>query len=195
MTSSNPFRDRVKSLRRVRAGDLLRNPKNWQVHGDAQNQAMQEILAAVGFAGACLAYETKGGKLMLIDGHLRLDQVDENAKVPVLVFDVNEQEATQLLATFDAVGKLADVDVEQLRKLVDDFDPPGEVSKEMLDNLLRDFAPWQSDISVKQSVTQDGKELHDIQATITIKLRAKRKDKAKEVIEAALKKARIAFEW
>jgi hypothetical protein len=35
------IRDRVKSLVRVRAGDLLPNPKNWRKHPKAQADALR----------------------------------------------------------------------------------------------------------------------------------------------------------
>jgi hypothetical protein len=36
LTSKAAIRDRIIELRRVRAGDLLPNPKNWRRHPDVQ---------------------------------------------------------------------------------------------------------------------------------------------------------------
>jgi hypothetical protein len=66
------IRDRVKALVRVRAGDLLPNPKNYRRHPKAQADALRGLLSEVGFADALLARETPAG-LMLIDGHLRAE--------------------------------------------------------------------------------------------------------------------------
>jgi hypothetical protein len=71
------IRDRVKSLVRVRAGDLLPNPKNWRRHPAQQADALRGILAEVGFADALLARETPKG-LMLIDGHLRAETTNRH---------------------------------------------------------------------------------------------------------------------
>lgn len=42
------IRDRVKELRRVRASELLPNPKNWRMHPKKQSDALRGILAEVG---------------------------------------------------------------------------------------------------------------------------------------------------
>ena len=64
------IRDRVVSLRRVRAGDLRPNPRNWRTHPEAQREALQGVLAEIGYADALFAREVDAG-LELIDGHLR----------------------------------------------------------------------------------------------------------------------------
>ncbi len=109
------FRDRIKSLRRVKASELIPNPKNWRTHPPEQAAALQAVLAEVGFAGAALAYETPDG-LMLIDGHLRSEVAPEQ-KIPVLVLDVTPDEADKLLATFDPLTAMAGQNDERLREL------------------------------------------------------------------------------
>lgn len=47
-TTLGPIRDRIRELRRVRAGDLLPNPKNWRTHPKAQREALQGLLAEPG---------------------------------------------------------------------------------------------------------------------------------------------------
>jgi hypothetical protein len=79
------IRDRVKELRRVRAGDLRPSPKNWRTHSAAQADALRGLLAEVGFAGALLARELPGGELELIDGHLRAETLPDEP-VPVLAW-------------------------------------------------------------------------------------------------------------
>ena len=66
------IRDRIKELRRVRASELLPNPKNWRTHPVAQQDALRGVLAEVGYADALIARETPEG-LMLVDGHLRAE--------------------------------------------------------------------------------------------------------------------------
>jgi len=87
-----PIRDRIKDLRRVRAGDLRPNPRNWRTHPQAQQDALRGVLAEVGYADALLARELPDGALELVDGHLRAD-LDPEQLVPVLVLDVDEAEA------------------------------------------------------------------------------------------------------
>jgi hypothetical protein len=44
---SATIRDRIKELRRVRAADLVPNPKNWRRHPKAQSDALSALLAEI----------------------------------------------------------------------------------------------------------------------------------------------------
>jgi hypothetical protein len=81
------IKDRIRELRRVKASDLVPNPRNWRVHPKEQTAALKGLLQEIGYAGALLARELPDGKLMLIDGHLRRDTTPTSI-VPVLVLDV-----------------------------------------------------------------------------------------------------------
>lgn len=111
-------RDRIKEFRRVKASDLVPNPRNWRQHGEAQREAMRGVLEEIGYAGALLARETPEG-LVLIDGHLRRDMTPDQ-EVPVLILDVTEAEADQLLAIFDPLSAMAHADEEALQALLAD---------------------------------------------------------------------------
>ena len=126
------IKDRIKELRRVKASELLPNPKNWRTHPDTQKDALKAILAEVGYADAVLAYETPKG-LMLVDGHLRAETTPDNM-VPVLILDINEQEADKLLATIDPLAALAHQDTEKLAALFQNL-------KEMGDSLANKVWP------------------------------------------------------
>ena len=115
------IRDRVKELRRVRASELVPSPRNWRTHPPAQQDALRGVLAEVGFAGALLARELADGRLELIDGHLRAETMPD-ALVPVLVLDVDEQEALKILVTHDPLATLAEADAEQLNDALCDCD-------------------------------------------------------------------------
>ncbi len=131
------IRDRIKELRRVRAGDLVSNPKNWRTHPDAQRDALRGVLADVGYADALLVRELDDGRLELIDGHLRAETTPD-VEVPVLILDVNEQEADKILLTHDPLAAMATVDRQQVGELLKgcEFENPEVV--EMLDQLSRD---------------------------------------------------------
>lgn len=115
------IRDRVKELRRVRASELAPNPRNWRTHPPAQCDALRGVLAEVGYAGALLARERVDGTLELIDGHLRAETTPD-ALVPVLVLDVDEQEAIKILVTHDPLATLARADVEKWNDALSDCD-------------------------------------------------------------------------
>jgi DNA modification methylase len=114
------IKDRIRELRRVKASDLVPNPRNWRVHPKEQTAALKGLLQEIGYAGALLARELPDGKLMLIDGHLRRDTTPTSI-VPVLVLDVTEAEADKILLTFDPISAMAQADktiIDELLKTV-----------------------------------------------------------------------------
>ena len=127
------IKDRIKDFRRVPASEILPNPKNWRTHPEAQRNAMRGVLAEVGIAGAVLARETADG-LMLIDGHLRVEELEQD--VPVLVLDVTEEEADKLLAVFDPIGNLAGKDDAKLEELIVSLDLQSDSLKQLLEDLI-----------------------------------------------------------
>ena len=130
------IRDRIKELRRVKASDLLPNPKNWRTHPVAQQDALKGLLADIGYADALIARETPKG-LMLIDGHLRREATPDSV-VPVLVLDINEAEADKMLATLDPLAAMAERDGDALRNLIQSLDVESVAVNEMLQGLLEE---------------------------------------------------------
>lgn len=128
------IRDRIKELRRVRAGDLVTNPRNWRTHPEAQSNALRGVLAEVGFADALIAREHQDGRLMLLDGHLRAGLAPEQI-VPVLVLDVNEEEGDKILATLDPLTAMAETDNKALERLLEDVHLQSAAVQKMLEDL------------------------------------------------------------
>jgi DNA modification methylase len=112
------IRDRVVELRRVRAGNLVPNPKNWRRHPKVQADALRGLLDEIGIADALLARTLPDGRLQLIDGHLRAQTVPDE-EVPVLVLDLSEDEADKLLVTLDPLAAMATADSTRLDALLD----------------------------------------------------------------------------
>src|SRR5271154_1601773 len=106
-------RNRIKSHRRVRAGDLVPHEFNYRWHPDNQKHALAALYTEVGFARSLLAYELPDGRLKLIDGHLRRD-FDPDMEVEVEILDVTDEEARALLLSIDPLAQLA-VNQEQLQ--------------------------------------------------------------------------------
>jgi hypothetical protein len=123
-------RDRIVELRRVPAGELRSNPKNWRRHPEAQARALRSILERVGYADALLARETPDG-LELVDGHLRAETTPDET-VPVLVLDLNDEEAALLLATLDPLAEMAEIDPTALDRLLGEV----EVGQAELEHFL-----------------------------------------------------------
>lgn len=130
------IRDRIKEFKRVKASEILPNPKNWRTHPKAQKDALKGLLAEIGFAGAVLARETPQG-LMLIDGHLRTETMVD-AEIPVLVLDVDEAESNKILATFDPISAMADSDAAALDALLRDVQTSSEAVANMLTQIAED---------------------------------------------------------
>ena len=135
-TQEMKVRDRVKELRRVRAGDLVPNPKNWRTHPASQGDALKGILAEVGYADALLARELPDGSLMLVDGHLRAETTPDLI-VPVLILDVNEAEADKLLLSLDPLSALAEANKDALDSLLREVDTGSEALSQMFADLAQ----------------------------------------------------------
>ena len=129
------IRDRIRELRRVKAAELRPNPRNWRIHPAEQQNALRAILAEVGYVDALLARECADGALELIDGHLRAETTPDQL-VPVLILDVDENEADLVLATFDPLSQLAEPDTEKLNELFHDLDIAAEPLRQMLADLV-----------------------------------------------------------
>jgi hypothetical protein len=129
------IRDRIKGFRRVAACELLDNAGNPRRHPQAQRDALRGILEEVGIAAALVAYgsERNGGKLTLIDGHLR--KQDYDIAWPVLVLDVTDSEADLLLATRDRLTALAEYDKSKLDGLLKEVRAKSPAVVEMLKDL------------------------------------------------------------
>ena len=127
------IRDRIRELRRVRAKDLVPNPKNWRRHPKAQADALRGLLAEVGYADALLVRELSDGRLMLIDGHLRAETTPDS-EVPVLVLDVTAEEADKILLTLDPLAAMAEVDSERIGKLLETVRTDNKAVEELMRN-------------------------------------------------------------
>ena len=125
------IRDRIKELRRVKARELLRNPKNWRTHPAAQAHALRALLSEIGYADALIARELADGKLQLIDGHLRAETTPDE-EVPVLVLDVTAEEADKLLLTLDPLAAMAEADSARLQGLLETVRTDDEALRELL---------------------------------------------------------------
>jgi DNA modification methylase len=128
------IRDRIRELRRVPASQLRPNPKNWRTHPPAQRNALQGLLAELGYCDALLARELQDGTLELIDGHLRAETTPDQ-ELPVLVLDVTAEEADKLLLTLDPLASLAEAKADALTSLLATVDTDNEAIQDLLKEL------------------------------------------------------------
>ncbi len=113
-----PVRNRIKGHHRVRAGDLVPHELNFRLHPEQQRAALQALYREVGFARSLLAYEMPGGRLKLLDGHLRRD-LDPDMLVDVEILDVNDDEARALLLSIDPLAALAETQEQLHNRLLE----------------------------------------------------------------------------
>ncbi len=137
------IRDRIKGLRRVKASELVVNPKNWRTHPPAQAAALRGLLEEIGYADAILARELEDGRLMIVDGHLRASSTPDD-EVPVLVLDVSEAEADLMLATLDPLAAMAGMDAGAMRTLLAAVATSSDAVSSLLSALMdraKEYAP------------------------------------------------------
>lgn len=120
------FRDRVKRIVQMPASALKVNPRNWRMHPEYQTRCMNAVLERIGFVGAVLARELvpDTDDLELIDGHLRRELLG-NQLVTVLVTDLTEAEALEVLVTYDQLSTLALPNNDNLKSLLNDLKDTG----------------------------------------------------------------------
>lgn len=119
-------KDRVRKFTRVASADLIDNAGNWRRHPNAQRQALAGVFQEIGIAGALTAYHSKrnGGKLTLIDGHLRKETLAIDW--PVLILDLSDDEADKLLLVFDPLSAMAEADGVKLKALLEEVTAESE---------------------------------------------------------------------
>ena len=131
---------RVKEFKEMNVKDLVVNPSNWRIHDETQRGAIRSAFDNVGFAGSIIAYESErnNNSIVVIDGHMRIDEIEGDI-VPVLLLDVNDEEADILLATYDPLGSMATSDTNMLRDLLDNINNQDNESIKELMNSVDDY--------------------------------------------------------
>jgi ParB-like chromosome segregation protein Spo0J len=125
--------DRIKELRRVKASELIPNPKNWRTHPEEQQVALRGMLKEVGYVDAIIVRDTGEG-LMILDGHLRAETTPDTM-VPVLEVDLTDEEADKVLATLDPLASMAGTDQDLLDDLIDSIESDEKDIEELLTDL------------------------------------------------------------
>lgn len=133
----------------MKAGELRANVKNWRVHPEGQKSALAGMLKEVGFVGALIARPLADGSLELLDGHLRAD-VAADSEVPVLIVDLNDEEAAKVLATYDPLSGMALIDDKALAALL------GEVDLNDNAELRRLLTDLHEELQVEDKAAEDG---------------------------------------
>ena len=115
---------------------VLTNAQVRFVHPQHQRDALRGLLDEIGFAGAELTYHSKrnGGRLTLIDGHLRKTEAGDS-EIPCLVTDLNDEEADLLLLTYDPIAAMAEADKGILDELLGQVHSESAAVQDLLKSL------------------------------------------------------------
>lgn len=115
--SDQSFRSRIKEfLPECQTALLKPHPNNWRLHPETQKNLLAGMLEKIGKIDAILAYRSERyGGLVIIDGHQRQEM---DGSYPVIVLDVTDDEAAQILMTYNPLAELATQDTESYRELV-----------------------------------------------------------------------------
>ena len=126
-------KSRIKKISKVKASEILPNPKNWRTHPEEQKNAMMGAFAEIGNIDVLKVFETPKG-LMLVDGHLRTDILGDN-EVEVAILDLTQEEADKALLTFDPIAIAAAADEKKLAELMDAIDLESKALAGILENI------------------------------------------------------------
>ena len=98
---------------------LTPNPSNWRRHPDKQKEALAASIAEFGWLSAPIWNKQTG---RLVDGHARVEQAVGFgvASIPVRVIDVPEATERRILAAFDRIGEMREVDDDRLLSLLNE---------------------------------------------------------------------------
>ena len=108
--------NRVKEVREVKVKDLVENPLNFREHPPEQRGVIRAAFKDHGIVDVVSVYE-KDGQLILIDGHLRREELDDEQLISVAILDVTEDEANRVLMTKDAIGSMATLNRDKTKAL------------------------------------------------------------------------------
>lgn len=141
------WKNRIVEYGEVRAGDLLANPANARRHSETQKAAMTGVLEDIGWIAPLIVNKTSG---LILDGHMRAD-LDDEAMVPVAWVELDETEERTMLAVYDPIGQMAEIDTAGLDALLDGIELSDGVAS-ALDGLLsepEDDEPAEKPVTVE----------------------------------------------
>lgn len=113
------YRIRVTEMITVPARELLDHAGNWAIHPAIQRDTLIGDMEEVGIVDALKAYRSarNGGALTIMDGHLR-KAIDQDQLWPVLVLDLDDDEADKQLAFHNQIAGMVQIDPVKLDALL-----------------------------------------------------------------------------
>mgnify|MGYP000849591287 FL=1 len=131
------IKNRIIDVRKIKASELLDNPLNFRQHPENQKAAMLGVLKEIGATDILKVYKSPeaGGKLRLIDGHLRKD-IAPDFEWWCAELDLTDEEAKKALATHDAITNMAEIDRILYSEVINQI----EIDDKAVNAMLADLA-------------------------------------------------------
>jgi len=131
------IRNRIVATAVVDPSTLRAHPKNARRHPSRQRRALASAIDTVGVIQDVIVNRRTG---LILDGHLRVDLAvaEKQTQLPVKYVDLDEAEEALVLATFDPIGALAHLDMEEMATLREELAP--SLDKPLAD-LIAELAP------------------------------------------------------
>lgn len=102
---------------------LLAHPANARRHPGKQRDALRASLDKAGWVSPVIVNRKTG---RVLDGHARVEEaITKGVQVPVAYVTVTENKESYILATFDAVGSMAEFDQQALTDLLLEIETTG----------------------------------------------------------------------
>lgn len=157
------IRDRIKGMALVSFSRIRPNPKNWRLHPDKQRNVLRGVLEDVGNVAPILVrpldpeaveqlrdvargdvmafaawFTNYTGDFMLSDGHMRVEELQQHdGMIHVVVLDIDAREEAEVLATFDPIGDLAEMDRSLYVAVLRDFNSTNTDVQSLVSELAR----------------------------------------------------------
>lgn len=125
------WKNRIVGNGEEKPDQLLANPKNFRIHPQAQQEALEGVLNEVGWVQNIIVNRRTG---FVVDGHMRVQAALRAGAetVPVVYVDLTEREEALVLATLDPMAAMAGIDKEQLDQLLHEVETSSAGIQEML---------------------------------------------------------------
>ncbi len=141
----------------MKASELLDHEGNWRLHPQLQRDAVVGVLVQIGIADRILAYysQRNNGALTIIDGHLRKD-IDPDLEWPVLITDLNDDEADFLLLFLHPTGDMAKTDHARQESLLEQVVTDDLALREVMLDLERRLGEEESELDAEADEPETG---------------------------------------
>ena len=147
-------RVRIKDMKLIRGSELIGHDNNPRIHPLYQREALNGSIDQDGITDVLRAYPSarNGGKLTLINGHMRTDE-HPDIHWPVVILDLDDEEADRQLLVSDAISSWAQMDPLKVDVLVTRAKAANAQMSQTIERIRLSVAPH---IEMAKTLLNDG---------------------------------------